>query len=108
MKTTTISGKLVVRALELNGYVQKKVKGNHILMTGYKGGNYLVIQANGEIPSFHLMNVLSMSGIPRKVFFQSLAKVKSKMERSESLFTTIFSKKNKEQVPEKKRPKSLN
>lgn len=104
MKTSPINGKLVIRALELNGYVQKKVRGNHVLMSGYKGGNYFVVQANGEVPPLHLVSVLFAAGIPRKVFFQSVAKAKP--EKSESLLSTIFSKKLQQDTVENKKPKT--
>lgn len=93
MKTPPISGKLLIRALELSGYVQKRVTEKHILFSGHKGGNYFVVQPNGDVPWMHINTILYMSGLSRSAFFNLVLQAKNDPSKTSTILSTIFSPK---------------
>lgn len=66
----------LVRVFEMDGFVLKRQKGNHLIMTKAGVRRPLVIKTSPrKVPVAHIMTNLRTAGMTRERFFELLGKV---------------------------------
>jgi len=67
----------LVRIFELDGFVVKRKKGDHIIMTKAGIKRPLVIKTSPRlVPVTHIRTNMTTAGITREIFFELLERVK--------------------------------
>ncbi|MDK9700397.1 MAG: hypothetical protein OEM52_09665 [bacterium] len=92
MSSSTIPGKQILRALEMEGYLTRASSGKHVIIAGTSGGNLIVLKPGGDVPRMYIRYILDASGISRERFFANVAKSKLEPRRRYTLLSTIFAK----------------
>ena len=69
--------KILIKIFELDGFVVKRKKGDHIIMTKPGAKRPLVIKTSpGLVPVTHIRTNMTTAGMTRECFFQFLEKVR--------------------------------
>jgi len=75
-KIVPISYQTLVRVLELDGFVVKRMRGDHIIMTKSGIKRPLVIRTSPKaVPVTHIRTNMTTAGMTRERFFELLEKV---------------------------------
>jgi predicted RNA binding protein YcfA (HicA-like mRNA interferase family) len=75
-KVTPIHFQVLIRIFELEGFVVKRKKGDHIIMTKPGVKRPLVIKSSPiQVPKTHIRTNLLTAGISRQRYFDLLEKV---------------------------------
>ncbi|MBA7541533.1 hypothetical protein ES705_33849 [subsurface metagenome] len=76
-KLTPIHYKTLIRIFEFDGFVVKRKKGDHIIMTKSGVKRPIVIKtSSGVVPVTHIRTNMTTAGITRERFFEILEKIK--------------------------------
>ncbi|MDL1971618.1 MAG: type II toxin-antitoxin system HicA family toxin [Candidatus Desulfofervidaceae bacterium] len=76
-KITPIHYKTLIKIFELDGFVIKRKKGDHIIMTKPGVNRPLVIKTSPRlVPVTHIRTNMTTAGMTRESFFELLEKVK--------------------------------
>jgi predicted RNA binding protein YcfA (HicA-like mRNA interferase family) len=75
-KITPVHFQVLIRVFELEGFVVKRKKGDHIIMTRPGVKRQLVIKSSPiKVPKTHIRTNLLTAGISRQKYFDLLEKV---------------------------------
>lgn len=76
-KITTVHYEVLIRVFELDGFVVKRKRGDHIIMTKPGIKRPVVIKTSPRlVPVTHIRTNMTSAGMSRERFFEFLEKVK--------------------------------
>ena len=76
-KITPLHYKILIKVFELDGFVVKRKKGDHIIMTKPGVKRPLVIKTGSRrVPVTHIRTNMTTAGISREHFFELLEKIR--------------------------------
>lgn len=76
-RITPVHFQTLIRVFELEGFVVKRQKGDHIIMVKPGGKRPLVIKSSPmQVPVSHIRTNLTTAGISRERYFKLLERVK--------------------------------